>query len=138
MHKRPKKKQLTQDAVPTTSLADMMFLLLIFFIMTTTLTRVTGFVTDMPAGSKTQNTQADKNITLGISNGQITIDDKKMTPEEATAYLKSLHLEQRNEEARVVILSSTGKENYQFFFRAMAMVQAAGGIVAIETMEGGK
>ena len=133
MVKRPKKKLLTQDAIPTTSLADMMFLLLIFFNMTTTLARITGFVTDMPAGSKTQNTQAEKNITIGISSGEITIDDKKMTPEEASAYLKGLHLEKRSDEARVVILSSTGKENYDFFYRAMAMVQAAGGIVAIET-----
>lgn len=135
MVKRPKKKLLTQDAIPTTSLADMMFLLLIFFIMTTTLARITGFITDMPAGSKTQNTQADKNITMGIQNGQISIDEKKMSPEEAAAYLKGLQLEKRSDEARVVILSSTGKENYQFFYRAMAMIQAAGGIVAIETGE---
>ncbi len=136
MVKRPKKKLLTQDAIPTTSLADMMFLLLIFFIMTTTLARVTGFVTDMPKGSTTQNPQAEKNITMGISSGQITIDDKKMTAEEASAYLKGLHLEKRSDEARVVILSSTGKENYEFFFQAMAMIQAAGGIVAIETGDG--
>ena len=138
MHKMPKKKMLTQDAIPTTSLADMMFLLLIFFIMTTTLSRVTGIVTDMPAGSKTQQAQAEKNITLGLHNGQVTVDDKPMTTEEAERYLKGLHLQQRSDDARVVILSATGSENYQFYFRALSMIQACGGIVAIESVEGGK
>ena len=138
MYKLPRKKLLGQDAIPTTSLADMMFLLLIFFIMTTTLTRVTGIVTDMPAGSKTQQTQAEKNITLGLHNGTFTVDDKPMTIEETERYLKGLHLQQRSEDARVVILSATGSENYQFYFRALSLIQACGGIVAIESEEGGK
>ena len=138
MYKLPRKKLLGQDAIPTTSLADMMFLLLIFFIMTTTLTRVTGIVTDMPAGSKTQQTQAEKNITLGLHNGKFTVDDKPMTIEETERYLKGLHLQQRSEDARVVILSATGSENYQFYFRALSLIQACGGIVAIESVEGGK
>jgi len=138
MYKLPRKKLLGQDAIPTTSLADMMFLLLIFFIMTTTLTRVTGIVTDMPSGSKTRQAQAEKNPTLGLHNGQLTLDDKPMTIEEAERYLKGLHLPQRSDEARVVVLSATGNENYQFYFRALSMIQACGGIVAIESVEGGK
>jgi len=138
MYMRPRKKQLGQDAIPTTSLADMMFLLLIFFIMTTTLTRVTGLVTDMPAGSRTQQAQADKNVTLGLHNGRLTVDDKAMTAEEAARYLRGLHLERRSPEGRVVVLSSGGGEDYQLFFQAMAMIQACGGVVAIESTEGGK
>ena len=137
MYKLPRKKLLGQDAIPTTSLADMMFLLLIFFIMTTTLARVTGIVTDMPAGAKTQQAQAEKNITLGLHNGQLTLDDKAMSVEEAERYLKGLRLSQRSDDARVVILSSTGTENYQLYFRAMSLIQACGGIVAIESTEGG-
>ena len=49
---RFKNRQLDQNAIPTTSLADMMFLLLIFFIMTTTLARVmTGGSAPSPARS---------------------------------------------------------------------------------------
>ena len=58
-----RKRQLDQNAVPTTSLADMMFLLLIFFIMTTTLARTTGFVTDVPAGAKGQADTSEKTPT---------------------------------------------------------------------------
>ena len=61
-----------------------------------------------------------------------------MTTEEAERYLKGLHLQQRSDDARVVILSATGSENYQFYFRALSMIQACGGIVAIESVEGGK
>jgi len=136
MYRRPRKKQLTQDAIPTTSLADMMFLLLIFFIMTATLARVTGIVTDMPAGSKTQQAQAIKNVYLSIHDNQITVDDKDMNLEQTEAYLKGLNLAKRNEDARVVVLSATGRENYQLYYRMMSLIQKYGGVVAIESEEG--
>ena len=113
MHKMPRKKLLTQDAIPTTSLADMMFLLLIFFIITTTLTRVTGIVTDMPAGSKTQQAQAEKNITVGLHNGQFTVDDKPMTVDEVERYLKGLHLQQRSDDGRFQSQYAGGGERGQ-------------------------
>jgi biopolymer transport protein ExbD len=136
MYRMPRKKMLTQDAIPTTSLADMMFLLLIFFIMTATLARVTGIVTDMPAGSKTQQAQAIKNVYLSIHDNKITVDDKDMNLDQTEAYLKGLNLPKRSEDARVVILSAAGREDYQLYYRMMSLIQKCGGVVAIESEEG--
>jgi biopolymer transport protein ExbD len=133
MHKRPKKKLLTQDAIPTTSLADMMFLLLIFFIMTTSLARVTGFNSEMPSGSKNKSAESTQNVTVGLGHGKITVDGKPKTLEEAEQYLKGLQFDKRPEAGRIVVLSTTGKEDYESYFRVLALIQACGGVVAIET-----
>jgi biopolymer transport protein ExbD len=133
MHKRPKKKLLTQDAIPTTSLADMMFLLLIFFIMTTSLARVTGFNSEMPSGSKEKSPESTQNVTVGLGHGKITVDGKPKTLEEAEQYLKGLQFDKRPEAGRIVVLSTTGKEDYESYFRVLALIQACGGVVAIET-----
>ncbi len=82
-----------------------------------------------------QSAQVEKNVAMGLRNGQISIDGKMMTPEEAAVYLNGLQLGRRSNEARVVIISSAG-QNYQLLHRAMAMIEAAGGIVCLnETAE---
>jgi biopolymer transport protein ExbD len=136
MHKFPKKKMLNQDAVPTTSLADMMFLLLIFFIMTTTLSRVTGIVSDMPAGSAAAQQAAEKTPTIALHDNKITMDDKDMSREEMERTLRAMKLDQRTGNAKVVILQTAGQVSYQDYYQTMAFIQNCGGVVAIETEEG--
>jgi biopolymer transport protein ExbD len=132
MYKRPRKKQLGQDAIPTTSLADMMFLLLIFFIMTTTLARVTGFVSDMPAGQKGDSSQ-QKGTTVLLRDDKITLNDDNITMDELYRRLRGLHLEQKVGDAKVVVVSTAGRVKYQDYFEAMAAIENSGGVVAIET-----
>lgn len=136
---RFKHRQLDQNAVPTTSLADMMFLLLIFFIMTTTLTRITGFVTDIPSGAKGQAAAQEKTPTVALHDGKITVNDHDMSKEEMRKYITELRLDQKTGDAKVVIVSSTGRVGYQDYYETMAMIQTAGGIVAmIQEEESGK
>lgn len=137
MYKFPKKKMLGQDAVPTTSLADMMFLLLIFFIMTTTLSRVTGIVSDMPSGSKTAQPQSDKTPTIALHDNKITVNDQDMTRDAMERYLRGLRLDLKSDSAKVVIVSTAGEVSYQDYYQTMAFIQSCGGVVAIETEEGG-
>ena len=137
MYKRPKKKQLTQDAIPSTSLADMMFLLLIFFIMTATLTRVTGFVTDMPASGKADQSQSQqKTTTIALHEDKITVNDESVTMDSLRKYLKGLRLDQKMGEAKVIILQTAGHVTYQNYYETMALIQNSGGVVAIESEEG--
>jgi len=135
----PKAKQLTQDAVPTTSLADMMFLLLIFFIMTTTLVRQTGFTSDMPSGSKSSQSQAaEKSTVIALVNDAVKVNDADMSYEAMEKFLKDLNLPEKQGNAKIVILSTSGNVSYQSYFQTMALIQACGGVVAIETEETNK
>jgi biopolymer transport protein ExbD len=137
MYKRPKKKPLDQNAIPTTSLADMMFLLLIFFIMTTTLSRVTGFVSDMPAGSKAQQPTSDRTPLVMLHNDRITVDDKEISLPALEKYLKGLRLDLRQGDAKVVVLSTSGEVKYQTYYATMSMIQGCGGIVALQSEDAG-
>ena len=128
-------RQLTQDAVPTTSLADMMFLLLIFFIMTTTLARTTGFVTDVPMGTKGAQQSSEKSPSVVLHDGKITVNDDEMTMQQMRSYIAGLHLERKQGDAKVVIVSAEGVVPYQTYYETLAMVQNASGVVAIVSDE---
>jgi biopolymer transport protein ExbD len=139
MYKLPKKKQLGQEAIPTTSLADMMFLLLIFFIMTTTLSRVTGFVTDMPSGSKSAQPQQEKAPTVTLHGDNIALNDQNVSLPDLRAKLRAMRLDQKSGDDKVVIVTTEGDVTYQNYFETLALIQACGGMVAIVSEEeGGK
>jgi biopolymer transport protein ExbD len=132
MLKKFKNKQLDQNAIPTTSLADMMFLLLIFFIMTTTLSRVTGITTEIPSSSKGPATTQEKTPTVSLHDDRINVEERQMTMKELRTYIKGLHLEKRAGEGKVVILSAAGSVKYQRYYETVALIQTSGGVVAIE------
>jgi biopolymer transport protein ExbD len=122
---------LGSEAIQTTSLADMMFLLLIFFIITTTLQKMTGFVADIPAGTKDESQQKEKITSVALHDGQISLNDQKVSMRELRAKIKSLRLDQKIGENKIVLLNATGKVPYQDYFEAMAIIQNSGGIVVI-------
>ena len=139
MRRKFQMRQLNQDAVPTTSLADMMFLLLIFFIMTTTLANTTGFVTDIPSGAKGQQDTQEKTPAIALHDEKITINDtQNLTMDELRRYITGLRLDQRKGDSKVVIVTATGQVTYQAYYETLALVQNAGGVVAIVSEEEGK
>lgn len=131
-------KQLDQNAVPTTSLADMMFLLLIFFIMTSTLARTNGFVTDAPSPSKNAAPTNDKTPTVSLHDGKLTLDDRGMSIPELRKYIEDLHLEQRSEAGKIIVLEATGNVTYQQYYEILALIRTSGGIAAISSETGGQ
>ena len=49
-----KKERRDRDAVPMSAFADIAFLLIIFFILTATLNKTKGIITEIPAGEKSE------------------------------------------------------------------------------------
>jgi biopolymer transport protein ExbD len=138
VYKSPKKKQLDQEAIPTTSLADMMFLLLIFFIMTTTLSRVTGFVTDMPSGSSGSKTAAkDKTPTVTLQGEEIRMNDEVTNMASLKNSLQALHLDLKEGSEKIVVVTTVGNVTYQTYFQVLSTIQICGGVVAIISEDGG-
>jgi len=139
VYKFPKKKQLDQEAIPTTSLADMMFLLLIFFIMTTTLSRVTGFVTDMPSGSGGKQAAAkEKTPTVTLLGDEIRMNDEVTTMANLKSALKASHLDLKEGNERIVVVTTAGNVTYQTYFQVLATIQSCSGVVAIVSEEAGE
>ncbi len=129
--KNVRKKKRSED-IPVNSFADIAFLLIIYFILVTSLTQSMGFTSEIPAGKKSQEKQ-EKTATIKINNNVIYFNDKEMTLEGVGKKLKSLKLKApgKADDDRMIILEAAGQVDYQNFFAVMSAINYAGGIVAI-------
>ena len=73
-----KKKSKVTTEIPTASMPDIVFMLLLFFMVTTVFRQVTGIPIDLPVAKRIMKLEAKKNVTNIYANpeGEISIDDK--------------------------------------------------------------
>lgn len=138
MLKSFKKRQLSDSDIPVASFSDLAFLLIIFFILTTTLQKATGFRTDIPAGTKGQVTQQEKTTTIALHEQKISLNDETISMAELRRRLRVMNLQSKLGDAKIVLLTATGKVKYQTYYETMATITAAGGVIAIIREEGSK
>ncbi len=129
------RKRKKESAVSTDSLSDIAFLLIIFFILATSIQRIVGFKTDLPSGQRDQQTQKadDKTPTVGLKDGRITFNDADVSMDELKQKLAALRLGTKAEGQRVVLLDSAPSTGYQAYFEVMAAITAADGVIGILT-----
>lgn len=138
MLKSFKKRQLSDSDIPVASFSDLAFLLIIFFILTTTLQKATGFLTDIPSGLKGQVAQQEKTTTIALHENKISLNDETIGMAELRRRLRSMDLKSKLGNARIVLLTATGKVKYQTYYETMSTITAAGGVIAIIREEGSK
>jgi biopolymer transport protein ExbD len=136
MARQRKRRAAGCDEIPVTSFSDIAFLLIIFFLLATTLVKTQGFTTDFPSGQKSEKPQ-EKTANIALRDGRIALNDKELDVAQLRAGLKALRLETRTGDARVVLLEATGKVEYQTYFEVMAAITEAGGTICIVREEGG-
>lgn len=124
------RKKTISEIVPTDSLSDIAFLLIIFFILTTSIRKITGFTADIPTGQKSDQV-ADKTPTVALHEGRMLFNDNQTSIPDLRKTLADMQLSTRQADQRVVMLEATGKVNWQQYFEVMATIQAQGGVVAI-------
>jgi len=134
--KRPRRRKMGCDDIPVASFADIAFLLIIFFILATTLVRTQGFHTEFPQGEKSEEPPR-KTTTVQLHEGKITLNDGQVDLAGLRAGLAELKLHTRTGDDRVVLLEATGKVDYQRYFEVMAAITRAGGTICIVREEGG-
>ncbi len=129
MIKRKKHKSIPD--IPVSSFSDIAFLLIIFFILTTTMTKEKGFMTDFPSGQVSMQA-AQKNPTVAVSDSDIRLNDRPVTHEQLFQKLLALKLgAKEKEQDRLVILETQGSLSYQRYYGVMATIAQASGVVAI-------
>jgi biopolymer transport protein ExbD len=129
--RRKEKKDLE---IPTDSVSDIAFLLIIFFILTTTLSKLAGFTAELPStdSSKQQAAKTDaKTPTVHLANGKLLFNEQEVAMPVLRDRLLDLRLGTKQGEERIVLLEAAGKTDYQTYYEAMAAISAAGGVVAI-------
>ena len=129
-----RRKEKRELEIPTDSVSDIAFLLIIFFILTTTLSKLTGFTAELPSGAAAQQQAAKtdaKTPTVQIANGKLLFNEQEVTPAALRERLLDLRLDTKQGEEKVVMLEAAGKVDYQTYYATMAAISGAGGIVAI-------
>jgi biopolymer transport protein ExbD len=115
---------------PVDSFSDIAFLLIIFFILVTSLSQLTGLQTEMPAAEKSE-AQPEKTPTVALSEGRLLFNDEAMTLEVLRTQLAGLALAGKADGDNVVLLEASGKVPYQDYYQVMAAISAAGGVIGI-------
>ncbi len=139
--RRRRSKRIREGAgeVPTSSFADIAFLLIIYFLVVTTLIQTRGLVADMPAGRKTEAADMEKVPTVTVADGAILLNDNPVSVDDLRAKLAEMNLPAREPDDRVVMLEATGRTDYQAFYDAVAAIQVTGGVIAnVQEAEGGE
>ena len=126
-----REKKRRSGEIPTNSFSDIAFLLIIYFLVATTLVKVKTITAEMPTGEKNAESQSDKTPTINLRNGDIHFNDKKMDIEELNRKLAELDLMAKDPSKRVILLESVDGTPYQDYFQALATISAHGGVVAL-------
>lgn len=129
-----RRKEKRDLEIPTDSVSDIAFLLIIFFILTTTLSKLTGFTAELPSAAASQQQAAKsetKTASVQIANGKLLFNEQEVSMAALRERLLDLQLAKKQGEEKVVMLEAAGKVNYQTYYEAMAAISIAGGIVAI-------
>jgi len=110
MRNRFEKLNQEDTKIDITPMLDVVFIMLIFFIVTATFVNETGFNFDKPEVNPTPPVDAAENILISIDpNNEIYIKGRQIDIRKLTANVKYLHSE--NSEAVVVIQASKLSKN---------------------------
>ena len=137
MNKDPQNRRASREdpEVPLSSFSDIAFLLIIFFILVTSLSQLTGLKTELPAAEQS-DVQPEKTPAVLIVDGRLMFNDEDVDLEALRAALAELRLAEKEGEERVVLLEASGRVPYQRYYEALAAISGAGGVVGIIQEEG--
>ena len=144
MARKKRKRRGELEEIPVGSFSDIAFLLIVYFLVVTTLLKTQGFRMELPSGEPSQQQQEeDETPTVTLRDQQViwNREDQIGTDkpfDELYKKLVELDLANKEGEEKIVMLEATGRVDYQSYYEAMATINRAGGIVGIIQEEQGE
>ena len=126
-----REKKHREGEVPTGSFSDIAFLLIIYFIVVTTLVKTKTITADMPAGEKSSQQQSDKTPIVNLKGNQMFFNDKPVTLDDLNARLAALKLYDKEGSKKVIMLESGRGTMYEQYFQVLSAISHNGGVVAL-------
>ena len=132
-----KKRKVGDLELDVTSFSDIAFLLIIFFILATSLTRPWGRVIEMPAASKPEVEKTDdKTPSVNILVDRIRFaegekEDREVSTMELRAILAQYAFALKPEKERMVVVETAEEVTYQRYYEIVTMIAECGGIIAM-------
>jgi biopolymer transport protein ExbD len=130
--KLPRRKR-REGEVDVSSFADVAFLLIIFFILTTTFKIVGGQELNIPSGEDGES-KDQKQLTISLTGKKIFYGEdgkSSLTLRQLRVQLADEELSTKKEEQRMVVLESDENVVYQRYYNVMLAIRDADGIVAL-------
>ncbi len=127
------RKKRPESEVDVSSFSDVAFLLIIFFILTTTFKLIGGQELNIPSGEDGDSTE-QKQLTISLTGKEIFYgEDSKssLTLRQLRVQLADEQLSTKKEEQRMVVLESDENVVYQRYYNVMLAIRDADGIVAL-------
>jgi biopolymer transport protein ExbD len=135
-----KRKEHSDGAIDVGSFADIAFLLIIFFILTTTFVKISGNKIEIPSGAADESDSEQKQLSITLSADTITYgeDAKSMDMDELRRVLEKEKFETKEPEARMIVLESDGEVIYERYFQVVMAISDAGGVLTLVDHAGDK
>ncbi len=113
--------------------ADIAFLLIIFFILTTTFVVTAGRKMDIPSGSSSPSKIEQQQLTVNLTQDRIEYgeDNKRMDIEQLRSTLAAENFSTKEPEQRMVILDSRDDVAYERYYKVVMAITEAGGVLAL-------
>lgn len=113
--------------------ADIVFLLLIFFVLTTTFVRPEGSRLRIPSGVQDPSAQVEKQPTISLSASGIRWGRRarEVTLEELRQTLLEADFAAKADDQRVVILNTAPNVPFQMYFEVVMAIHSADGVLAL-------
>ena len=106
-------------------------MLIIFFLVATTLIKVKSITADLPTGEKQAAAQIDETPVVNLRGSDIYFSEKKVTVDNLNDRLAALQLAEQPPEKRVIMLESTDTTAYGVYYQVLAAISSNSGVVAI-------
>jgi biopolymer transport protein ExbD len=115
------KRQRTDEvSVNLTPLIDVVFLLLIFFMVSTTFTKETHLKIDLPKASVEESEDAPRVIDISITaDGQYAVNGRGLVNGQLDTLKRAIREEARDKESLPVIITADGQAPHQAVVTAM-------------------
>lgn len=109
-----------EESINLTPLIDVVFLLLIFFMVSTTFTKETHLAVDLPEASAEAVTVVKKGIDIVVrQNGDYAINGKNIINSQANTLYRALEIEAAGDNRQPLVITADAKASHQAVVRAM-------------------
>lgn len=115
------KRQSRQAAlVDLTPLIDVVFILLIFFMVSTTFTKTSHLAVDLPKSSGTASTETVERIEVVVDrNGQYSVNDRPLVNNQLDTLKKAIQSLSKGDNSLPFIITADANAAHQYVVRAM-------------------
>lgn len=130
-HRRKQEKKHRSGEIPVGSFSDIAFLLIIYFLVATTLVKVKSIAVNLPSGQTNNQAQIDETPVINLRGTQMYFSDRPVDAQELNDRLAALKLIEKPEDERVILLESADETPYAVYYQALAAISSNGGVVAL-------